>query len=497
MRARRLSPALVLVLALVSACTVGPDYRPPQPQVPAQWTQRGGMLTSEPADLAAWWRTFHDPQLNSLVSRAAASNLELRAAALRIAQARAQRDIATSGAWPSLNASGAYARTRISERTATTSLLGLGQSTGASPSGGVGGSIPGLANPFDQFQYGFDAAWEADLFGRVSRSVEAADAGVQASVEERHDAFVSLAGEVARAYIELRSAQREQLIARDSLQTQRGILELAQQRRDAGVGDDLDVANAAAVAAGTQAQLPLYQRRITQAVNQLSLLLAQQPGALSEELEAVQAVPPVPPRMPAGLPADLVRRRPDIRAAEARLHAATAQVGVATADFFPDLTLHLGLGLQAERVKDLTDWASHFMSLGPSLELPVFDGGRRRATVRLQGLRAQEAAVGYAGAVLDALHEVDNAAAACDAEQERQAALAAAVSQEQTALQLAQQRYQSGIAGFIEVLDAERSQQQAQLAQADSAAAAADSFVALYKALGGGWEEADIEARRE
>lgn len=137
------------------------------------------------------------------------------------------------------------------------------------------------------------------------------------------------------------------------------------------------------------------------------------------------------------------------------------------------------------------------MSLGPSLELPVFDGGRRRATVRLQGLRAQEAAVGYAGAVLDALHEVDNAAAACDAEQERQAALAAAVSQEQTALQLAQQRYQSGIAGFIEVLDAERSQQQAQLAQADSAAAAADSFVALYKALGGGWEEADIEARRE
>lgn len=355
MRARRLSPALVLVLALVSACTVGPDYRPPQPQVPAQWTQRGGMLTSEPADLAAWWRTFHDPQLNSLVSRAAASNLELRAAALRIAQARAQRDIAASGAWPSLNASGAYARTRISERTATTSLLGLGQSTGASPSGGVGGSIPGLANPFDQFQYGFDAAWEADLFGRVSRSVEAADAGVQASVEERHDAFVSLAGEVARAYIELRSAQREQLIARDSLQTQRGILELAQQRRDAGVGDDLDVANAAAVVAGTRAQLPLYQRRITQAVNQLSLLLAQQPGALSEELEAVQAVPPVPPRMPAGLPADLVRRRPDIRAAEARLHAATAQVGVATADFFPDLTLHLGLGLQAERVKDLTD----------------------------------------------------------------------------------------------------------------------------------------------
>lgn len=473
----------ILPLTLfLAGCTVGPDFIRPQADTPNTWTpaltrpvptrEWASAVSDRPIEAAAWWTTFQDPLLSSLIERAVVANLDLRQATLRIAEARALRDVAASQHWPSLSANGAYTRQRISGETATGSFLN---------------KVPGLPNPADQFQYGFDASWEIDLFGRVRRSVEAADAETQASVEDRSDVLVTLFGEVARNYIELRSAQLRQSITTDNLRSQRDVLDFTRDRQQSGIGNDLDVSNAAAQVATTEAQLPTLENQITQSVNALSLLLAREPGALRDELQLTQSVPPVPPEVPVGLPGDLVRRRADIRGAEAQLHAATARVGVAVADFFPRLTLDTQVGFQALRFPDLTNWASRFISVGPNLDLPILDGGRRQAILRLANVREQEAAIDYARIVLTALHEVENALITYSTEQSRRASLEVAVAQNRDALTLARARYASGITNFLDVLDAERNLQQAELALADSTASVSIDLVALYKALGGGW----------
>lgn len=495
MRMRPLHPlALVLLLSGgLPGCTVGPDFVPPKADTPAQWTlprqAAPGRVVTTPVRTAAWWKSFDDPTLDRLIARAAAANLDLRQAVLRIAEARAARRIAAAGFWPSLSANGSYARERISEKTAFTSLLGsIGGGAGHAPAGGVSGALPGLQNPFGQYQDGFDASWEIDLFGRVRRSVEAAEADTTASVADSQSVLVSLLAEVARVYIDLRATQLRHAILTANLATQRDSLALTRNRRQSGIGNDLDVANAAAEVASTAAELPLETSRISQDINRLSFLLDLAPDALRAELETVKPVPPVPPKVPIGLPADILRRRPDIRAAEAQLHAATARVGVAVADLFPRLTLSADAGFQAEHAGDLANWASHFFSVGPTLDLPIFSAGRREATVHLQDLKAKEAAIAYARTVLSALHEVENALAAYAAEQNRRSALATAVAQNRDALTLARQRYASGVTTFLDVLDAERTLQQSELLMADSTAALSTDLVQLYKALGGGWE---------
>src|SRR5215469_9718817 len=345
-------PLLCLAL-LLSSCTLGPDFTPPKPETPAGWTQgalppvaeagQRSSATTTPVT-AVWWASFNDPTLTSLIARASSANFDLRQATLRIAEARAQRDILGAAQFPTLNANGGYTRERISERTAFTSLLSnIGATHGGpastpTPIGGVPGATPSLTNPFDQYQWGFDASWEIDLFGRVRRSVEAADATTEVSIEDRNDVLVSLQGDVARAYIDLRAAQLRRSVLEDDLRSQRGILDLTRDRARFGMGNDVDVANAAAQVTSTEALLPQVTAQISQDINQLSLLLALPPGALRGELDAARPVPPVPPSVPVGLPADLARRRPDVRRAEAQLHAATAQIGVAVADLFPRLT---------------------------------------------------------------------------------------------------------------------------------------------------------------
>ena len=487
--------AALLLGAMLPGCTVGPDWARPKAEAPAKWTDTAvasrpgqqNVVDQAPVAAAAWWTSFQDPTLTSLVERAAASNLDLRQAVLRIAEARAQRDIAASGQWPTLDATGSYTRQRVSDTTALTSLLssfGSGHGVSAAP--------PGLQNPFNQYQYGFDASWEIDLFGRVRRSVEAADADNAASVEDSRDVLVSLVGEVARTYIDLRGAQLRLSILEANLKTQRDALDLARDRRNAGTGIDLDVANAAAEVASTQAKIPTVQTQIAVDINQLSFLLGREPDALRAELAAAAPVPPVPPQVPVGLPADLLRRRPDIRSAEAELHAATARIGVAVADLFPRLTLNADFGLQAARAGDLGNWASRFFSIGPSLDIPIFSGGRRQANVRLQDVKAKEAAVAYARTVLAAIHEVENALAAYGPEQSRRASLQTAVAQDRQALAVATQRYASGVTTFLDVLDAERNLEQAELSLADSTAAVSTDLVAVYKALGGGWDQLKI-----
>jgi multidrug efflux system outer membrane protein len=480
--------AALLLAAPLIGCTVGPDFKAPRADLPPAWRAsvapqkagQPGQVTDAPADAVAWWTSFSDPELTSLVQRAAAANLDAKAAVLRIAEARAQHDAVRAGQWPSLSVNASAQAVRLSESTPTGALF---SKTGKLP-GVAGLSIP---NPYTQDQLGFDASWEIDLFGRVRRSVEAASADTKASVEDSRAVRVAMLGDVGRAYIDLRGAQARRAVVVEAIATAQDLLGLAGDRRRAGLSSDIDLARAAAETSNAQAQLPLLDRQVTQDVNQLGKLLALAPGALNAELDAAAPVPQVPPQVPIGLPADLARRRPDIRAAEQRLHAATARVGVAVADLFPRVTLGALGGLQAQSLSTLTDWASRFVTAGPSLQLPIFDAGRRHATVQLQDVRAKGAALDYRRAVLAALDEVDNALIAYAADQSRRVSLAKTVASNREAVELARQRYASGLGNFIDVLDAERSLQQGEIALNDSATAVSTDLVVLYRTLGGGW----------
>jgi len=489
---RRCAAAL---LGLCAGCTVGPQFVPPTPQAPAHWSARAMSSPSEPQPMSvvteqsaqqpAWWAAFNDPLLTSLAQRSLESNLDLRVAVLRIQEARAQRDVTAAGYWPTLSAEAAFSRQRLSDTTPTGALF---NSVGnLRLPGGAGLSIP---NPYNQYQLSADASWEIDLFGRVRRAVEAADAGVQVSIEDRRAVLVSVLADVALNYIQLRGAQSHLLIARDNLATIDELQQLTQQRRDAGMSTDVDVSNASAQSSATRAEVPAFELQVTQNIDQLSLLLGREPEALRAELDSAAPVPPLPDLVPIGLPAELARRRPDVREAEANLHVAIAQSGIAVADLYPRLTLSAMGGFQSETAGELLQWASRFGSIGPTLQLPVFDRGRWK-TVRLYDVRAQQAALGYQRTVLGALHEVENALASYAADQQRRAWLDATVLQDRDVLNLQRQRYESGLATFIEVLDAERSLQQNQELLIDSTTALAVDLVRLYRALGGGWEAAD------
>lgn len=472
------------LLLLLAACTVGPNFVRPMPSTPAHWSGQAlqaDRVVEGPAALAAWWTQFHDPTLNSLIERSLNANLDLRTAVLRSQESLAQRDITAAGLLPSLSTNASYNRERISESTPEGSLLGT---VGKFSVPGVGGlSIP---NPYNQYQLGAAASWELDLFGRLRRSVEAANATVQVSVEDQHAVQVSLLGQVAQNYIALRGAQARRAIATENLATLEELLQLTQQRHAAGLNTELDVRNVIAQSSQARASLPAYDLQITQAIHALGDLLARPPEALRVELDAAAAVPPVPLRVPIGLPAELARRRPDIRQAEAKLHAATAQIGVAIGNLFPQLTLSAQGGFQSESVGSLVRWSSLFGSIGPTLQLPIFDRGVWK-TVHLYDLKAQEAALSYQITVLNALHEVEDAAAAYSADQQQRQWLTDTVAQNRLALGLSQQRYHSGVIDFLDVLEAQRTLQQNQLALVTNTATMATDLVNLYRTLGGGW----------
>jgi multidrug efflux system outer membrane protein len=500
------------ILMLSAGCSVGPNFARPTAQAPAHWPTQATspapsvqpppaepevqstsmappiVATEQSAQQPAWWASFNDPMLTSLLERGRSANLDLRLAVLRIEEARAQRDVTAAGYWPTLSADASFSRQRLSETTPTGSLFNsIGN---VRLPGGAGISIP---NPYSQFQLSADATWEIDLFGRIRRAVEAADAGIEVSVEDQRAVLVSVLADVAQNYMQLRGAQSRLLIARENLATIDELLELTSQRRAAGLTTYIDVSNASAQASATRADLPAIDLQITQSINQLSQLLGREPEALRAELASAAPVPPLPVAVPIGLPAELARRRPDIREAEANLHAATAQSGVAVANLYPRLTLSASGGFQSETAGELLEWASRFGSIGPTLELPIFDRGRWK-TVRLYDVRAQEAAVAYQRIVLQALHQVESAVAALGADQQRRSWLDASVGQSRETLTLARQRYQSGLANFIDVLDAERTLQQNQLSLADSTTAVAADLVQLYRALGGGWQPVDAVA---
>jgi NodT family efflux transporter outer membrane factor (OMF) lipoprotein len=503
--------APVLLAALLGGCTVGPNFIPPKLFSPASWfsgrppppPQLESRTVPEPLD-PNWWTVFNDPVLTGLVQQVAASNLDVRTATIRIAEARQERAIAASSALPDLNGNGSYTRERASKNGVLSLASGGGSSTTQTGSNGAGQGnaangtgfgvvpIPGSSgsSPFDIYQYGFDASWELDLWGKVRRSVESADASVEQSAENRRDVLLSNIAEVARDYLQLRGVQTTLAITRENLGTQQQSLQLTQQRFAGGLTSDLDVANAAAQVATTQAQLPQLETTEASDINALSFLLGEPPGALRQALQTPKPVPPVPPTVPIGLPSELARRRPDIREAEDQLHSATADIGVAVASFYPSLTLSGSVSLQALQFKDLNNISSTQYALGPTLSLPIFQGGQLRGTLELRRAQQQEAATNYEKTVLQALHDVDNALTAYQDEQQRRDLLQQAVAQNQKAVGLAQSRYAQGIDDFLTVLDAQRNLLQAQQQLSESTTNVSTDLVQLYKALGGGWESA-------
>lgn len=493
----------LLLASLLAGCTVGPDWHVPRFFSPTSWFAArpkpvAPISETVPAPIdPAWWRLFQDPELTSLEARVAAANLSVRIAGIRLAESRTQRQITGADQFPQLNGSASYTREKPSKKGVLSLFGGGGGSSFASQgsqAGGTAGTMGGIPNsqgisqPFNLWQYGFDASWELDLWGRVRREVESADASVEASAEARRNALLSDLAEVARDYLMLRGIEDDLRIANENITTAQQSLDLTEARFRGGLTTELDVANAAAQLETDRAQVPQLEQNRAVQVNALSFLLGEAPGALAAELAQQTGVPPVPPRVPIGVPAELARRRPDIRQAEAQLHAATADIGVAVADFYPKITLNGSIGISALKAKDLGNWAARQYDFGPTLSLPIFQGGRLRATLALRRAEQQEAALNYQQTVLQAWHDVDNALTAYAAEQRRRDALGAAVGQAQRALYLARERYRQGVADFLNVLDAQRTLLQAEQQLADSTTQVSQNLVQLYKALGGGWE---------
>jgi len=468
-------PAVFLALAATASmtgCMVGPNYQPPEPRAPLQWSEPlAGGETSRGASLTQWWKDFHDPELDGLVARALNANLDLRLAQARVREARAQRGLAGAALAPSLDGSGSAAREKQS---ANQPLLG-----GLLP--------PGTPLTSNVYQTGFDASWELDLFGGNRRGTEAADAALAAAGYSLADAQVSLAAEVARNYVTARGYQQRLAIARENLAAQRDIVTLAQSRYQQGFTSSLEPDQAATVLAQTQAQVPALEAGLQTAVHHLGVLLGLDPGALRQELAASAPIPTAPPEVPAGLPADLVRRRPDIRVAERRLAEATARVGVAKADLYPRFSLTGSFGWESAQGGSLFTPASTVWSWGPSFRWPIFDAGKVRANIRVQDARQEEALASYEEAVLTGFEDVENALVAYAKEQARNVPLRAAVASSSSALDVARQQYASGLTSFINVLDAERTVYQAQDNRVQSDQAVAQDLIALCKALGGGW----------
>jgi len=460
---------ILLCLGLSSGCMVGPDFRKPDPGMPETWIASPLPEAAVEADLASWWTAFEDKTLISLVARALESNLDLKLAESRIRQARAARGIAASGMGPELDAAGSFRRS---------------QSPG-SP-GPWGGDLEGpLTN---QYQAGFDASWELDIFGGVRRGIEAADAVLQASVETRRDVLVILTAEVAAAYTDLRSFQQRTAVARQNLKAQEHSARLTRRRFEFGFASGLDVANAEAQVATTAAQIPLLEASARQSIYGLGVLLGREPSELLKELSPPSLIPSAPPSAPVGVPSDLLRRRPDIRRAEAEIHSATARIGVATADLFPRFFIFGSAGYQARDTSAWFDPVSLFWSFGPSISWPVFSSGRIRSNIEVQKALEEQAVLSYRKTVLIALQEVESVLIALEKEQERRKALVVAVASSEKAVELATKLYTEGQTDFLNVLQAQRSLFVSEEALVLSTRTVSTNLIALYKALGGGWD---------
>ncbi len=454
----------VAVIAL-AGCTVGPDYVPPEALASPTWhTEIEDTVTAEPVDpatLASWWTTLDDPALSSLIERAVVGNLDLKRAQSRIREARARRSVAGGAFYPTLDAAGSAVWSRS------------GAGTGANRSG-------------ESYASNFDAGWELDLFGGTRRSVEAAQASLEASEEDLRDVLVSLLAETALNYVEVRTFQARLAAAEASLQTQDKTYQLALWRRQAGLDDELAVQQARYNLENTRSQVPTLRAGLEEAMNRIAVLLGESPGQVHGDLERPEPIPVPPSKVAVGVPADVVRRRPDVRRAERELAAQTARVGVAMADLYPRLALNGSVGLETLSLSSPSSSGTWAVSGGPRISWPIFNA-TIRPNIEVQSALQEQALIQYETVVLNSLEEVENALVAYAQEQRRRDSLREATRASQAAAELAQQKYQAGLTDFSNVLDAERSLLSFQDQLNQSNGTVTSNVIRLYKALGGGW----------
>jgi NodT family efflux transporter outer membrane factor (OMF) lipoprotein len=456
----------ILIVLVTGGCKVGPNYKPPKTQSPPAWSGVSNSaaaadtrLTTNAVELAQWWTRFKDPKLTELVKAALDTNLDVRLAEALLREARAIRGKDEGGLWPALAADASATRT---------------------------GTIHG--NPSGFLQAGATAAWNLDVFGGTRRQLESDDAAIEAARENIYNAQVTLASEVALDYFQVRSAQEQIAIAQTNLQSEEHTAEVTRLKGSAGFVSALDEANADAEVATTAATIPPLEVTIQQNIFALSILLARPPADLLADLSRPGAVPLTPPEVPVGLPSDLLRRRPDIRAAEANLHQAAALIGVAVADFYPQFSLTGSLNYQSSLARDLFAGPNGVYSGGPQVNWPIFSGGSIISNLRLQKAATDAAYLTYQKTVLAALADVESNLVAFAKEWDHRKSLAEAVVKNRRALELSQQLYQAGAAEFLTVLVAERSLLASETALAQSRQLISSDLANIYRALGGGWQ---------
>lgn len=465
--------AFLLGGSLVTACAVGPDYQQPTAALPEHFEQASSAEFSDRETESQWWRGFHDPELISLIEQAIAGNYDLQSARARLTEARAL-----------------YLESGLSLLPTVTSHANY---TEQKRSVGALNNRAFVPRELKLYNTGFDASWEMDFFGRVRRSVEASSHEVEAQEAGLRDVGVSLIAEVARNYCQLRGLQHQLAVTQQNADNQAKTLELTRVKSENGRGTELDVAQATAQWEATRASIPGLLAGISQTTHRLSVLTGQIPQALSERLATAAPLPKAPDTIHIGNPAQLLQRRPDIRVAERGLAAATQRIGVATADLFPRVTFVGSLSLEASTLSGMVAPGSESYSVGPKISWAAFDLGRVYARIQAADAQAESLLAQYQQTVLIALEETENALVAYNQENSRRASLNAAVQASDKASQLAHLRYQEGITDFLTVLTAEQHllQDQSQLAQSETATATA--LIAVYKALGGGWQVVQAE----
>ncbi len=462
--------ALLLATSVLTACAVGPNYARPETNVAAAFHEKAADVSAaEP--VGAFWTGFNDPLLTRLVDEALTRNTDLRAAVARLDQARALSMQSTLDLLPTVTADGAFTTTR----------------TPASR------TLPGADRDSEGYEAGLNAAWEIDLFGRVRRGVEADRAEAQAVAADARAVQVSVAAEVVSSYFELRGRQEQLSVARRNAENQRNTLQLTETRLEAGRGTDFDITRARAQLKLTESRIPRLEAAVAFATHRLAVLTGQAPTAITAELATPVPLAALPQDVAVGTPADLLRRRPDIQAAERRLASATARVGVATADLFPRLTLGGSLSTVSPTLGGLFSASSESYAAGPLISWAFLDLGRVKARIDASDAAARANLAAYEGAVLRALEESENALIAYDRTRRETSHLEEAAAAGREGARLARVRFENGIADFLPVLDAERSQLEAEDRLAETRTRAATSLVAVYKTVAGGWPERIVQ----
>lgn len=482
------SIAMIALTGGLSACTVGPNYRPPTNAdlgVPAAYSTTNGVApasasTTDPQALAAYWRAFNDPALDALIARAIDANLDIVQAQARLRQARESLVQANAAFLPSLNASGS------------------GGKNFRSPAGGTrvdsSGNVisTGASNWSSSYSIGGSASWQLDLFGELSRSAEAARANLAASGYDLAAVRTSIIAELVTNYVQARLAQEQLRIAKETQATQQDNYDIARWRLQAGLVSSLDEQQARAQLAQTSATVPQIEASIRSSLNRIAVLTGQAPGEATRALETPSPIPAAPDAITAGIPADTLRQRPDVRAAERTLAAATARIGVAQAQLYPALGISGNLSTTSNAFHDLFSLITG--GVFGNLSQVIFDGGRLRSQVRSQRAATDAAFAAYKASVLGALEDIENAIASLNSAREREAQFAVAFDAANNATILARSQYRAGLTDFQTLLQTEQSLLSARNSLAGAHGDRALALVQLYNAMGGGWQDMNLDA---